>query len=267
MEGSAVLRVTEACRAGSCLVVREDEVSGQQLQLRHDSTLWSCALVKNVMLQEVRWVVLRCSSVTNRLCAVLVLHSTAGGASGRRGGAAASGRAAVRRRQLKKFMLVTPADHWPHVDSGLSMKAAGGPGGVVFVFEGGGQLSSQHIHQQPRNTLCEDVWQDPRPAQPLHLWQCHICTHIQREAHLQAGSGRHMKAASTVSVAFLSVASCLNAWWCVDSDNGVRPGENATCRQWVGWGPGQQGGVPCQWQMRAGGARARGVGVGGTGWT
>lgn len=48
-----------------------------------------------------------------------------GGASGRRGGAAASARAAVRRRQLKKFMLVTPADHWPNVDSGLGMKQAG----------------------------------------------------------------------------------------------------------------------------------------------
>jgi hypothetical protein len=32
---------------------------------------------------------------------------------------------AVRRRQLKKFMLVTPADHWPHADSGLGMRAAG----------------------------------------------------------------------------------------------------------------------------------------------
>jgi len=41
------------------------------------------------------------------------------------GGAAASARAAVRRRQLKKFILVTPADHWPHVDSGISMKQEG----------------------------------------------------------------------------------------------------------------------------------------------
>lgn len=31
----------------------------------------------------------------------------------------------MRRRQLKKFMLVTPAGHWPHVDSGLSMRSAG----------------------------------------------------------------------------------------------------------------------------------------------
>lgn len=52
--------------------------------------------------------------------------SLPGAAAARRfGGAAASGRAAVRRRQLKKCLLVTPADHWPHVDSGISMKQTG----------------------------------------------------------------------------------------------------------------------------------------------
>jgi hypothetical protein len=34
----------------------------------------------------------------------------------------------VRRRQLKKCLLVTPAEHWPNVDSGISMKQSGACG-------------------------------------------------------------------------------------------------------------------------------------------
>eukprot|EP00878_Enallax_costatus_P042942 GHUV01050467.1.p1 GENE.GHUV01050467.1~~GHUV01050467.1.p1 ORF type:complete len:241 (+),score=61.61 GHUV01050467.1:474-1196(+) len=63
---------------------------------------------------------------SNVCCGLSVTASAAGAAAARRfGGAAASGRAAVRRRQLKKCLLVTPADHWPNVDSGISMRQIG----------------------------------------------------------------------------------------------------------------------------------------------
>jgi hypothetical protein len=60
--------------------------------------------------------------------AVMTLLCAGGARRGPGGGAAASARAAVRRRQLKKCLLVTPADHWPNVDSGISMKQSGAPG-------------------------------------------------------------------------------------------------------------------------------------------
>lgn len=86
-------------------------------------------------------------------CAVGSADRPAGAAAARRlGGAAASGRAAVRRRQLKKCLLVLPADHWPNVDSGISMKQTGGQRMTERQVSGGGLRGSWCVapHQQER---------------------------------------------------------------------------------------------------------------------
>eukprot|EP00775_Hariotina_reticulata_P003344 gene3344-3620_t len=95
-----------------------------------------------------------------------------GGRRGPAGGAAASARAAVRRRQLKRFILVTPADHWPHVDSGISMSQEGtGPDGALrFLYSWSPNYqAAQRVFEQAQASY------DPNAvAAVLHQFPYHV---------------------------------------------------------------------------------------------
>eukprot|EP00879_Flechtneria_rotunda_P027791 GHRR01029790.1.p1 GENE.GHRR01029790.1~~GHRR01029790.1.p1 ORF type:complete len:676 (+),score=286.92 GHRR01029790.1:138-2165(+) len=95
-----------------------------------------------------------------------------GAASGRRGGSAASSRAAVRRRQLKKFMLVIPADHWPNVATGLNMTqtGTGRDGSPCFCYSWSpNYAAAQRVFEQAQASY------DPNAvAAVLHQFPYHV---------------------------------------------------------------------------------------------
>uniref|UniRef100_A0A383V684 Transcription factor 25 n=1 Tax=Tetradesmus obliquus TaxID=3088 RepID=A0A383V684_TETOB len=91
---------------------------------------------------------------------------------GRGGGATASARAAVRRRQLKKCLLVTPAEHWPNVDSGISMSQTGSApdGSPLFCYVWSpNYAAAQRVFEQAQASY------DPNAvAAVLHQFPYHV---------------------------------------------------------------------------------------------